>query len=67
MRPHLKQIGYSLDDTGRIDALRLELLHDVQEIIVHLRLIAELVLDLVQIAERILDLQALHFLLASEC
>ena len=36
------------DDARRVDALRLELLHDVQEVVVHLGLVVELKLDLVQ-------------------
>lgn len=40
--------------------LALELLHDVEEVIVDLRLVIELVFDLVQIGQCVLHLQALE-------
>ncbi len=40
--------------------LRLELLHDVKEVVVDLRLVPELQLDLVQIRESILHFQTLE-------
>ena len=36
--------------------LRLELLHDIQKVVVDLRLVPELELDLVQIGQGVLDL-----------
>ena len=39
VRSALEQGGDTADDPRRVDALRLELLHDVQELIVHPRLI----------------------------
>lgn len=62
---YLEQVGYPLYDTRRINTLRLELFHNVQKIIVHLRLIAEFVFHLIQIAERIFHLEPLKFLLSA--
>lgn len=55
-----EQVGHSLDDAGRVDTLRFELFHDIEEIIVHLGLIAKAELHLVEIAERVLHLQPLQ-------
>ena len=41
-----KEAGDPSDDAGCVNALALELLHDVKKVVVHLRLVAELVLDL---------------------
>jgi hypothetical protein len=41
-----EETGDPSDDPGCVDALALELLHDVQKVVVHLGLVAELVLDL---------------------
>lgn len=60
----LEELGDSADHTWRINALRLKLLHDVQEVIVDLRLIAKLKLNLIQIGKSILDLESLKLLLA---
>lgn len=57
-RPLLpKQIGHPLDNLGGVDGLRLELLHDVQEAVVHIGLGAKLVLNLLQVGQRIFHLQ----------
>ena len=54
-----EEIGDSLDNSGGIDRLRFKLLHNVQEVVVNLRLISELVLDLIEVGKGILDFQAL--------
>ena len=56
----LEQAANSGDHPRRVNGLALELLHDVQEVVVHLGLVAKLVLDLVQVRERVLDLQPLE-------
>ena len=53
----LKEVGDPRNDPGGINALRLELLHNVQKVIIDLRLVAKLVLDLVQIGQCILHFQ----------
>ena len=56
----LEQAGHSPDDARRVDLLRLERLHDVEELVVDLRPVAELHLDLVQVHEGVLDAQFAH-------
>ena len=46
----------SANDAGRVDLLALEGLHDLEEFVVDLGLVAELGLDLVEVEERVLDL-----------
>lgn len=59
----LEELGDSADHTWCINALRLELLHDIQEVIVDLRLIAKLKLNLIQIGKSIFNLEPLKLLL----
>ena len=56
----LEQAGNSPDDARRVDLLRLERLHDVEELVVDLRPVAELHLDLIQVHEGVLDAQFAH-------
>lgn len=55
-----EEAGHSRNDSRGVDALALELLHDVEEVVVHLRLVPELELDLVQVGECVFDLEALE-------
>mmetsp|Transcript_30955 Transcript_30955/g.101110 ORF Transcript_30955/g.101110 Transcript_30955/m.101110 type:complete len:244 (-) Transcript_30955:368-1099(-) len=50
----VEELQHAVDDAGRVDRLRLELLHDVEELVVDMRLLLELHLDPVD-----LDLPAL--------
>ena len=54
-----EKTGDSSDNSGCVDALTLELFHDVQEVVVHLRLVAEFVFHLVQVGEGILNFESL--------
>lgn len=56
----LEQAGHPADDARRVDLLRLERLHDVEELVVDLRPVAELHLDLVQVHEGVLDAKFAH-------
>ena len=60
LRVASEQAGDPSDHSGRVDALAFELLHDVEEVVVDLRLVAEAELDLVEVGERVLDLEALE-------
>ena len=60
LRMALEQHGDARYDAGRVDRLGLELLHDVEEVVVDLRLVAELVLDLVEVGQGVLHLQPLE-------
>ena len=62
IRVPFKQVRYSADDSWSINALRFEFLHDIQEIIVDLRLVTKLELDLVQVREGIFHFQPLELL-----
>ena len=53
----LEERRNSSNDAGRVDLLALEGLHDLEEFIVDLGLVAELGLDLVEVEERVLDLR----------
>mmetsp|Transcript_3267 Transcript_3267/g.13084 ORF Transcript_3267/g.13084 Transcript_3267/m.13084 type:complete len:534 (+) Transcript_3267:2754-4355(+) len=57
-----EEVGHAADDARRVDLLGLEVLHDLQELVVDLRLGGELHLDLVQVDERILHFQLTHLL-----
>ena len=48
------------NDSGRVDALALKLLHDVEEVVVDLWLVAELELDLVQVGEGVFNFKTLE-------
>ena len=50
-------------NTGRVDLLALEGLHDLQKFIINLGLVAELGLDLVEVEERVLDLRLYNVLM----
>ena len=52
------------DDARRVDLLALEALHDLEELVVDLGLVAELRLDLIEVEERVLDLQLAELLLS---
>ena len=54
-----EKAGDSSYDSGRVYALTFELLHDVQKVVVDLRLVAEFVFDLVQVGEGVLDFESL--------
>jgi len=56
----LEQVGHPPDDAGGVDLLRLERLHDVEELVVDVRPVAELHLDLVEVHEGVLDAQFAH-------
>mmetsp|Transcript_28777 Transcript_28777/g.63370 ORF Transcript_28777/g.63370 Transcript_28777/m.63370 type:complete len:287 (-) Transcript_28777:202-1062(-) len=56
----LEQVGYTTDDARGVDLLRFERLHDVEELVVDVRTIAELHLDLIQVHEGVLDAQFAH-------
>ena len=45
----VEELEHALDDAGRVDRLRLELLHDVEELVVDVRLVLVRVLDLVKV------------------
>mmetsp|Transcript_1180 Transcript_1180/g.3509 ORF Transcript_1180/g.3509 Transcript_1180/m.3509 type:complete len:258 (-) Transcript_1180:192-965(-) len=53
----VEELQHAVDDAGRVDRLRLELLHDVEELVVDMRLLLELHLDLVEVREGVLDLE----------
>jgi hypothetical protein len=50
-----KQFGDPVDDAGRVDGLTLEVLHDIKESVVYVRLIVKLDLDLVEIGQSIVQ------------
>ena len=56
----LEQVGYTADDARGVDLLRFERLHDVEELVVYVRTLAELHLDLIQVHEGVLDAQFAH-------
>lgn len=56
----LEQIGNPPDDAGGVDLLRLERLHDVEELVVDVRPVTELHLDLIEVHEGVLDAQFAH-------
>ena len=47
----------ALNHAWGVNALRLEVLHDVEELVVDVRLVRKLHLDLVQVQQRVLHLQ----------
>jgi hypothetical protein len=49
-----EQFRYPADHTRGVDGLALEILHNVQELIVHIWLLMKLHLDLVEIAKSVL-------------
>mmetsp|Transcript_39093 Transcript_39093/g.126396 ORF Transcript_39093/g.126396 Transcript_39093/m.126396 type:complete len:214 (-) Transcript_39093:189-830(-) len=53
----MEELQHAVYDAGRVDRLRLELLHDVEELVVDVRLLLELHLDLVEVREGVLDLE----------
>ncbi len=55
-----KEARDTSDHPGRVDALAFELLHDVEEVVVDLRLVAEFELDLVQVREGVFNLEPLE-------
>ena len=61
----LKFVSRSTSEKSRKRDLRLgfELLHNVEEVIIHLRLVAKLQFHLVQVTERVLNFQPLELLL----
>ena len=50
----------SCNNSWGVDTLTLEFFHDVQEVVVDLRLVAELVLDLIQVGEGIFNFKSLE-------
>lgn len=59
-----EELGYPAYHPWSVNALRLELLHDVQEVIVDLRLVAKLEFHLIQVRQSIFHLEPLELLLA---
>ena len=60
LRVASEEAGNASNDSGRVDALALKLLHDVEEVVVDLWLVAKLELDLVQVGERVFDFEPLE-------
>ena len=55
-----EQHRHTLDDAGRIDRLALKVLHDIEESIVHIRVVRKLDLDLVEVRQGIAHIECRH-------
>lgn len=64
VRVAFEQLGHTTYHSWSVNALRFKFLHDVEEIIVDLRLTTKLQLHLVKIGQRILHLEPLKLLLS---
>lgn len=63
VRVAFEQLGHTTYYSWSVNALRLKFLHDIQEIVVDLRLTTKLQLHLVKVGQRILHLEPLKLLL----
>lgn len=61
LQTYFEQVWNSLYDTRRVDTLRFKLFHDIQKVIVDLRLIAEFKFHLIQVGERIFHFKPREF------
>lgn len=59
-----EKLGHTVDDPRSVYALRLELFHNIKEIIINLWLIPKLQFHLIQIGQGIFNLQSLKLLLS---
>jgi hypothetical protein len=57
----VEEIGHRANDTRCVDLLRLKILHNIEELVIDMRTVAELHLHLIQVLKRILNTELSHY------